>query len=385
MKTSAFLLLLLFCTAAFAQPGAYSIKGKVGKAGKPAVMVLTNVTTRTPLDTVYLKKGKFQFSGTTEDPFRASLMLYHKGFPATDAASPNPAMQPASGIEAFSLIIEPAKMKIASKDSLKSAVVTGSKLNDENQALQQAMKSTDDLRKKMQELISNTPREETNSEAFRAKYMPLSQEYSETLKKVQLDFIQQNPDSWLCLDLIRQVGGYQPDVNVVEPMFNGLSERVRNTKAGKEFADNLVKLHKTAIGEMAPDFTQNDPDGKPVKLSDFRGKYLLVDFWASWCGPCRMENPNVVKTYNEFKDKNFTILGVSLDRENARDAWLKAIEKDQLTWHHVSDLKFWNNEVAKLYMVRAIPDNFLIGPDGRIVARGLRGDKLREKLAELIK
>jgi alkyl hydroperoxide reductase subunit AhpC len=93
----------------------------------------------------------------------------------------------------------------------------------------------------------------------------------------------------------------------------------------------------------------------------------------------------VVKTYNEFKDKNFTILGVSLDRENGRDAWLKAIEKDQLTWHHVSDLKYWNNEVSKLYMVRAIPDNFLIGPDGKIVARGLRGDKLREKLAELIK
>jgi len=276
-------------------------------------------------------------------------------------------------------------MKITSKDSLKNAVITGSVLNDENQALQQSMKVTDDLKKQLQELVRNTPREQQNSKEFEEQYDKLYEQLDKKQKEINLAFLKAHPDSWLCLDLIRQVGGYQPDVKEIEPMFNALSERVRNTKAGKEFADNLVKLHKTAIGEMAPDFTQNDPDGKPVKLSDFRGKYLLVDFWASWCGPCRMENPNVVKTYNEFKDKNFTILGVSLDRENGRDAWLKAIEKDQLTWHHVSDLKFWNNEAAKLYMVRAIPDNFLIGPDGRIVARGLRGDKLREKLEELIK
>ncbi|HNX78560.1 MAG TPA: redoxin domain-containing protein, partial [Prolixibacteraceae bacterium] len=382
MKTVAVVALVFVVASTFAQTGSYSIKGKIGKADKPAVIVLTNASTRTPLDTVYLKKGKFQFSGTTEDPFRASLTLFHKGFPAD--AQPNPGMQPPAGREILPLIIEPAKMKISSKDSLKSAVITGSVLNDENQALQQAMKVTDDLKKQLQELVRNTPREKQNTKEFEEQYDKIYEQLDKKQKEINLTFLKAHPDSWLCLDLIRQVGGYQPDVKEIEPMFNALSERVRNTKTGKEFADNLVKLHKTAIGEMAPDFTQNDPDGKPVKLSDFRGKYLLVDFWASWCGPCRMENPNVVKTYNEFKDKNFTILGVSLDRENGREAWLKAIEKDQLTWHHVSDLKFWNNEVAKLYMVRAIPDNFLIGPDGRIVARGLRGDKLREKLAELI-
>jgi peroxiredoxin len=383
MKKLLILGLILIQASAFAQTGSYTIKGKIGKVGKPAVVIISNASTRTPLDTIEMKGGNFQFKGSADEPFRASLLLFHKGLPAAGVTTP--AGQPPLDRETFAFVIEPGNLKITSKDSLKNAVVSGSKLNDENQALQLAMKSLDDLRGQIQQLIRNSTQEEQKTAEFEAKYEKLYDQYSGMQKKIQMDFIKAHPDSWLCLDLIRQAGGYQPDVKEIEPLFNGLSERVRNTKTGKEFADNLVKLHKTAIGEIAPDFTQNDPDGKPVKLSDFRGKYLLIDFWASWCGPCRQENPNVVKTYNEFKDKNFTILGVSLDRENGRDAWLKAIEKDQLTWNHVSDLKYWNNEVSKLYMVRAIPDNFLIGPDGKIIARGLRGEALREKLAELLK
>jgi peroxiredoxin len=384
MRKLLFIYFILAQTTIYAQTGAYTIKGKAGKVGKPAVAVFTNLTSRTPLDTVYLKKGKFEFKGTTENPFLASVVLYHNGFPAPAEPGTVPPRN-IPGREVYSFYVEPGVLQILAKDSLKNATIKGSKLNDENQQLQQARKTTDDVKKKLQDLIRNSTQEEQRTEAFEKKYDALDEELSGMQKNIQLNFIREHPDSWLSLEQIRQAGGYQPDVNEIEPLFNGLSERVRNTKTGKEFAENLVKLHKTAIGVIAPDFTQNDPDGKPVKLSDFRGKYLLVDFWASWCGPCRQENPNVVKTYNEFKDKNFTILGVSLDRENGREAWLKAIEKDQLTWHHVSDLKYWNNEVSKLYMVRAIPDNFLIGPDGKIVARGLRGDKLREKLAELIK
>jgi len=139
------------------------------------------------------------------------------------------------------------------------------------------------------------------------------------------------------------------------------------------------------IGAVAPDFTQNDTEGNPVKLSSFRGKYVLVDFWASWCGPCRAENPNVVNAFNQYKDKGFTVLGVSLDDEKGKQKWLDAIKKDGLTWTHVSDLKYWNNEVSKAYGIRSIPQNVLLDPNGVIIGKNLRGKALLDKLAEILK
>jgi peroxiredoxin len=196
-------------------------------------------------------------------------------------------------------------------------------------------------------------------------------------------FLKAKKGSYVSSFLLLVTAQLSDDVQLLENRYNGLADNVKQSYYGKYVKETLDNNKIGAVGTDAMEFTQNDPDGKPVSLSSFRGKYVLIDFWASWCDPCRRENPNVVNTYNKYKGRNFTVLGVSLDR--ARDPWLKAIKDDSLTWTHVSDLKYWSNQVAQLYKVQGIPKNFLIDPKGKIIARDLRGPQLAQRLDELLK
>ncbi|HMG07941.1 MAG TPA: TlpA disulfide reductase family protein, partial [Mucilaginibacter sp.] len=283
----------------------------------------------------------------------------------------------------LNLFLEKGTITINSKDSISKAQITGSPLNDDNRKLTSQLAV---INKKAQALMAEakaaTPEQQKAPDfqsRMQARYKNIQAEQKAALK----NFITNNPNSYLSLLAINSVGGPAPDPNEIEPLFNGLSQSLKDTEAGKNLKHGIDGLKVTAIGAVAPDFIQNDVNGAPVKLSSFRGKYVLLDFWASWCGPCRQENPNVVRNYNKYKEKNFTVVGVSLDKPEGKSAWLEAIKNDGLAWTQVSDLKFWNNAAAALYQVSSIPQNYLIDPNGKIIAKNLRGEDLDAKLQEL--
>lgn len=197
-------------------------------------------------------------------------------------------------------------------------------------------------------------------------------------------FIASKPRSLVSPFVLDITYSFNEDVMMLEKRFKSLDASIRKSATGKKIEDMIEEKKIGAVGTQAIDFTQTDTTGTPVSLSSFRGKYVLLDFWASWCGPCRQENPNVVENYNKFHGKNFTVLSVSLDRPGQKDKWLEAIHTDGLTWTHVSDLQFWNNAVAKTYKINSIPQNILIDPQGKIIGRNLRGPALQEKLCEVL-
>ncbi len=203
-------------------------------------------------------------------------------------------------------------------------------------------------------------------------------------KKYQFDFVRDNPKSVIAAYVLSTLSSQIEDVVEFEALVDNFDEALADNSFLLVTKERLVLAKKTAVGQSAIEFTQDDPEGNPVKLSSLRGNYLLVDFWASWCGPCRSENPNVVAAYNKYHEKGFDILGVSFDQPGQKEAWLQAIEDDGLTWHHVSDLQGWGNAAGALYGIRSIPASLLLDPDGVIIAKNLRGKDLTDKLAELL-
>jgi peroxiredoxin len=211
-------------------------------------------------------------------------------------------------------------------------------------------------------------------------YTAVTEEY----KSIVRSFIRKHQRDYISLHVLNQFIGRQFEANEMESLYNSLSGEIKSTDFGILVAGKIASYKNVSIGAKAPEFVQNDPDEKPVALSDFNGKYVLVDFWASWCPSCRIESPYLVKAYNQFKNKNFEIISVSLDFPNGKQAWLNAVEKDGLTWTQVSDLSGWQNHAAQLYLITEIPQNFLLSPNGIIIDKNLKGEKLNWVLTEIL-
>ncbi|MFD2582426.1 redoxin domain-containing protein [Pedobacter vanadiisoli] len=369
MKKIVYYLFLLLPAFAMAQKKEFILKGKLTGLTVPAITSLNCYYPALHL-TSEVKNGLFEFSGMIDEPLKVVLTM--------DRLPKVPFK-----LEHIELYIEPGINVLESPtDSIKHAKIVGSKLNEDNLRLQALLQPFEVKKKALDNTFSLLPADQKKSEEARTEYKKESNAIDSEKKAVYLSFYKANTNSFLALYCLKQYVGPTPDYGTAITLFNKLSQAVKETPTGKAYAEELAMLKTTNLGTIAPDFTQFNAEGKPVKLSDYKGKYVLVDFWASWCGPCRKENPNVLKAYNRYHEKGLEILGVSLDVTNS--AWLQAIKEDKLPWQQVSDLKT-PNKAAELYAIKAIPQNVLIDPQGKIVARDLRGEELHQKLAALLK
>lgn len=355
---------------------AFTIKGDLKNLKKAAACIyihyIANNTRVT--DSAKVEKNKYVLSGSLNEPTIVQLQVRYKDSALTEDPS---------GVAA--IFLDPGTTMVTSTGAFSKVTVKGSashklyaefekKIQPFGDSMQQYYKRYLEAR---QQNDYNVVRD------IEGKAIQLEKTIKDSVME---PFIIGNPQSPVALMALQQyVGNREIDIAKIEPLFNNLAAAVKQYPSALQLKERIDVVGRTAIGRQAADFIQNDTLGNPVSLSSLKGKYLLVDFWASWCGPCRQENPNVVEAFQKYKTKGFFVLGVSLDKPGAKDAWMKAIYDDNLTWTHVSDLQFWNNAAAKLYGIQSIPQNLLLDPSGKIIAKNLRGPELHAKLEEIFR
>lgn len=361
MKSIVTICLLMGVAFQIQAQGSFQIKGTIRGAKENAKVSLRMDGQNNDLFAeATIKKGAFELNGNFTEKALYVLSVEE-------------------GKQSLGIFLEPSVVTVNGHiDSLQTAVVSGSKTHDEflrfRQQFDPYFLKLDGYGRQLQ-----NPAMQMKQDSLYDLIRTLAAEIN--LKADE--YIAVHNESVVTPLLLYFLYSFFQQPEMLDQRFASLAETSQNSYYGR-MVGGIVKENKIgAIGTEAIDFTQADTSGNPVSLQSFRGKYVLVDFWASWCGPCRLENPNLVAAYEKYNAKNFTVLGVSLDRD--RNAWLQAIAKDGLTWTHVSDLKFWSNEAARIYKITSIPQNLLIGPDGVIIGKNLRGEELQLRLQELFK
>ena len=370
--------LLPFFAAAQTPAPNFTITGKIGNLNKPAKIYLDYSSDGNgKSDSCELVNGIFKFSGYIANIASGRMTLSREGIRDKEiygSGGLGDVIYPSFGKE---------KIQINSADSLYNAKWTGSKVYNESIAFMKAVgPPVMDIHHNANVTVTRATPEQKNDTLFLNALSKKVNDMQASRRKNIIAFALKNPNSYFAMHSLSEAN-YDAKPEVILNVFNKMSEKLRLSYDGQSLYKMLNANKVTAIGATAPNFTQNDVDGKPVSLTDYKGKYVLVEFWASWCSPCRAESPNLLKQYAAYKDKGFEILGVSVDSDKAK--WVEAIKKDGLTWTQVSDLKGWESDARKVYGISGVPANFLVNPEGKIVGAHLTDEKLNQKLAELFK
>ncbi len=359
-------------------------------ATKPNLSLTADLSSiQQPLSKIYLSyyntSTKFRFTDSVDlrntktanfqlnlsEPILAQLRVV-----PDRSADTSKKVRQASAKDFLSVYLEAGSISVIAKDSLSASIVTGSKAHETYVALKAKVAVYDPSLTALYAKYSEARRNKASTEQIEKSIDSLDHLVKE---KVYLNFLKApaTKNSPVAIYALTQYAGYAINPVTAEPVFKQLGAIPKNLPSGKIFEERIALAKKLEVGQYAIPFSQADTAGKIFSLASLKGKVVLVDFWASWCGPCRAENPNVVSAFHKYKDKGFTVLGVSLDQPGAKERWMKAIHDDGLVWNHVSDLKYWDNEVSKAYGIQAIPQNYLLDKEGKIIGKNLRGEALQ--------